>query len=273
MSLVNDVIKKMEGEIGYHEKMSPKNLDDKTANSGNGNYTKYARDLWQKTKTEIVNGNKQGYSWCAVFLITIFYYVLGDSARVRKALRIPSKNSAAAGVPYLYNYFKNANAIYKSPKVGDLIFFSGHSHVGFVVGVSSSKVTTIEGNSANEVRKKTYALTSKDIDGYGRPNYSAVEPKPDPEPQPTPKKKVVKATQKPKSTSAKYSHTYIVNTVKDPLRMRNGASTDYSVMISIPKGKEVYCKGEYTGSWLYVKYETTDTIYEGFVYKTYLKVK
>lgn len=269
MSLVNNVIKKMEDELGYHEKMSPKNLDDKKANSGNGNYTKYARDLWQKTKTEIVNGNKQGFSWCAVFIITIFYYVIGNSAKVRKVLRIPSKNSAAAGVPYLYNYFKKAGAIYKSPKVGDLIFFRGQSHVGFVIGVSSSKVTTIEGNSANEVRKKTYALSDKEIDGYGRPNYSAVEPQP--EPTPTPTKKTVKASNKPKSHSKTYEKTYTVNTKTDPLAMRNGPGVNYTKMTSVAKGKKVVCNGDYTDNWLYVKYETDTTIYIGFMSKSYLK--
>lgn len=269
MSLVNDVIKKMESELGYHEKASNKDLDSKTANAGSGNYTKYARDLWNGTKTEIVNGNKQGVMWCAVFIITIFYYLLKDSAKVRKVLRIPTKNSAAAGVSEFYGYFKSAKAIYKTPKVGDLIFFRGKSHVGFVIGVTSSKVTTIEGNSLNEVRKKTYALTDKDIDGYGRPNYSAVEPSP--EPTPTPSKKTVKASQKPKSHSKIYEKTYTVSTKTDPLAMRNGPSTNYKKMINVAKGKKVVCNGDYTDNWLYVKYETNTTIYIGFMSKSYLK--
>ena len=33
-------------EIGYHEKASNSNLDSKTANSGNKNFTKYGRDLF-----------------------------------------------------------------------------------------------------------------------------------------------------------------------------------------------------------------------------------
>lgn len=274
MSLVNDVITKMKAEVGYHEKASNKDLDSKTANAGSGNYTKYARDLWKDTKTQIVNGNKQGASWCAVFIITIFYYILKDSAKVRKVLRIPKKNSEAAGVPFLYGYFKNAKAIYSTPKVGDLIFFRKQAHVGFVVGVSATKVITIEGNSNNAVREKTYALGDKDIDGYGRPDYSAVDVQPTPEPTPTPTpkpKKVVKATNKPKSSSKIYSHTYIVNTKTDPLAMRNGPGTKYTVMTNMPKGSTVVCIGQYTGSWLYVKYETKDTIYEGFAYKNYLK--
>lgn len=275
MSLVNDVIKKMESELGYHEKKSPKDLDSKTANAGSGNYTKYARDLWQGTKTDIVNGNKQGTMWCAVFIITIFWYILKDSSAVRKVLRIPKKNSEAAGVKYLAKYFKDAKAFFKTPKVGDLVFFRGFDHVGFVIGVTSSKITTIEGNSKNEVREKTYALNDPDIDGYGRPNYAAVEPSPEPTPTPSPepKKKVVKATNKPQKTSKIYNHTYVVNTQSDPLRMRNGAGTKYTVMVKVPKGKEVVCAGEYTGSWLYCKYETKDTIYQGFLYKEYLKVK
>ena len=275
MSLVNDVITRMKSEVGYHEKASNKDLDSKTANAGSGNYTKYARDLWNDTKTQIVNGNKQGASWCAVFIITIFYYILKDSAKVRKVLRIPSKNSAAAGVPFLYDYFKNAKAIYKTPKVGDLIFFRGHSHVGFVVGVSATKVTTIEGNSNNAVREKTYALGDKDIDGYGRPDYASVEPKPEPEPTPTPepKKKTVKASHKPQKILKSYASTYTVATKKDPLRLRDGAGTGYDVLVELPKGSTVTCGGYYTGSWLYVKYETKTTIYEGFAYKSYLKKK
>ena len=53
--------------------------------------------------------------------------------------------------------------------------------------------------------------------------------------------------------------------------MRNGASTKYKEMTEIPKGKKVTCYGYYTEDWLYVRYETTKTIYEGFCNKTYLK--
>lgn len=266
--LIKKIIEKMTAELGYHEKMSNKDLDSKTANSGNGNYTKYARDLWKYSKTEIVNGNKQGESWCAVFILEIFREVLGDNALVRKVLYLP-KSSSAAGVPYFYNYLKKKNAIVSTPQAGDLIFFRGHSHIGYVIGVSSSKVTTIEGNASNEVRQKVYARNDKDIDCYGRPNYSAVEPTP--EPTPTPSKKTVKASQKPKSHSKIYEKTYTVSTKTDPLAMRNGPSTNYTKMTSVAKGKKVVCGGDYTDNWLYVKYETTDTIYIGFMSKTYLK--
>lgn len=43
--LIKAIITKMTVELGYHEKMSNKDLDSKTGNSGNENYIKYARDL------------------------------------------------------------------------------------------------------------------------------------------------------------------------------------------------------------------------------------
>ena len=42
------VIKTAIAEIGYKEKRTNAQLDDKTANAGGGNYTKYARDFDQK---------------------------------------------------------------------------------------------------------------------------------------------------------------------------------------------------------------------------------
>ena len=54
------VIDLAEQEVGYLEKASNANLDDKTANAGSGNYTKYARDLYN---AGYYNGNKNGYAW------------------------------------------------------------------------------------------------------------------------------------------------------------------------------------------------------------------
>ena len=52
-------------EVGYVEKATNSNLDDKTANSGSGNYTKYARDL---DEINFYNSKKNGYAWCDVFV-------------------------------------------------------------------------------------------------------------------------------------------------------------------------------------------------------------
>lgn len=46
-------------ELGYMEKASNSNLDDKTANAGSANWTKYARDLHA---AGYYQANKNGYA-------------------------------------------------------------------------------------------------------------------------------------------------------------------------------------------------------------------
>ena len=65
-------------EVGYLEKASNSQLDDKTANAGQANFTKYARDL---DKMRFYNGPKNGFAWCAVFAAWCFVQAFGvDSA-------------------------------------------------------------------------------------------------------------------------------------------------------------------------------------------------
>lgn len=66
MSMTNTAVERLlataRSEVGYLEKASNSNLDDKTANAGRGNWTKYARDL--NELGDFYNGNKNGYDWC-----------------------------------------------------------------------------------------------------------------------------------------------------------------------------------------------------------------
>ena len=59
----NKVIQIAEAGIGYLEKKTNAKLDDKTANAGNKNYTKYARDL---DALGFYNGRKNGFAWCDI---------------------------------------------------------------------------------------------------------------------------------------------------------------------------------------------------------------
>lgn len=61
MTAVERLLQTAINEIGYLEKASNSQLDDKTANAGPNNWTKYARDL---DLTKIYNGKKNGYAWC-----------------------------------------------------------------------------------------------------------------------------------------------------------------------------------------------------------------
>ena len=165
-------------EIGYHEKTSNANLDSKTANSGNKNFTKYGRDLFN---AGFFNGNKNGFDWCAQFPTWCAWKLTGkDKAKAEHILCIGGDLSAGCG--FALKYYKQAGRFDKTPKVGDQIFFkytnddSTADHTGIVVRVTDKLIETIEGNSGNEVRRKVYQRTDKTIIGYGHPRYDA-EPK------------------------------------------------------------------------------------------------
>ena len=59
-----------------------------------------------------------------------------------------------------------------TPKPGDYVVFGNVAHCGIVESVSGGYVTTIEGNSSDQVRRNTYAMTNTYILGYGIINYN-----------------------------------------------------------------------------------------------------
>ena len=65
MTEIEKILKIANEEVGYLEKASNEELDDKTANAGDRNFTKYARDM---DNLHIYNGIKQGYAWCNIFI-------------------------------------------------------------------------------------------------------------------------------------------------------------------------------------------------------------
>lgn len=172
------LIKIAEAEIGYHEKATNANLDSKTANSGKGNYTKYARDLH---KAGYYNGNKQSFDWCDTFCDWLFYQLCGRNKDKAEYIECQTGNYGA-GCGFSLKYYKAAGRFDKTPKVGDQIFFkysnddSTADHTGIVVRVTDSLIETIEGNTGNQVKRKAYSRDNKTIVGYGHPRYDA-EPK------------------------------------------------------------------------------------------------
>ena len=179
------VIDTLIAEIGYLEKASNAQLDDKTANAGSNNYTKYARDL--DAIEGFYNGNKQGYDWCEVFLDWGFVQAYGVEAA--KSLLCQPSESLGASARYSSQYYRNKGQFYtENPKAGDQIFFGtsgAETHTGLVIGVTGTTVYTVEGNTLPQtgvvgngdgVYAKKYALTDERIVGYGRPKYDGVIP-------------------------------------------------------------------------------------------------
>lgn len=190
--MIEKLLKIANMEIGYLEKASNKELDDKTANAGKGNYTKYARDL--DNIKDFYNGKKNGYPWCDVFVDWCFVKAFGIENA--KALLNQPMKSLGAGTTFSAKYFKNKGQFYSIPQTGDQIFFKNGNgdinHTGIVVKVDSNYVYTIEGNTSSDegavanggsVNDKKYKLNYNRIAGYGRPKYSIL---PEEEPVPTP---------------------------------------------------------------------------------------
>ena len=180
---VEDVVKIARAEKGYLEKASKSNLDSKTANAGDKNYTKYARDL---DAMNFYNGRKNGHAWCDCFVDWCFVQAYGKA----KALALtcqPTKaaNNCGAGCKYSMQYYQKKKQLHDSPKIGDQIFFkessgSGIAHTGLVYKVDNKYVYTVEGNTSSSsgvvanggcVAEKKYKLNYKRIAGYGRPAY------------------------------------------------------------------------------------------------------
>lgn len=170
------LVKIADAEIGYHEKATNANLDNKTANSGGNNYQKYGRDLY---KAGYYNGNKNGYDWCDQLVDWCFYQLTGKNKTKAEYIECQT-GKLGAGCGYSMQYYKDAGRFDKNPKVGDQIFFkynkkdnSKADHTGIVVEVTSKQIKTIEGNSGNQVKKHTYNRNYECILGYGHPRFDA----------------------------------------------------------------------------------------------------
>lgn len=168
-----NLIKIAAAEIGYKEKASNSNLDDKIANVGSNNWTKYARDLHA---AGYYNGNKNGYAWCDVFVDWCFYQLAGKDAKKAQEIECQT-GDCGAGCVYSARYYRNQNRFYTSnPQPGDQIFFGStgdEEHTGIVETVNGSTITTIEGNSSDQVIRRTYSISNSRIVGYGRPKFES----------------------------------------------------------------------------------------------------
>lgn len=164
--------------MGTLRKKSNCQLDDKTANAGSGNFTKYWKALAP---------GMNGQAWCNCFVNYIFTIAYG-LATAKKMLC--TSGDWSYYTPTSASYFKNKKRWFTSPQVGDVIYFKNSTrihHVGLVTKVGGGVVYTIEGNTSSGnncvvpngggVFAKSYQLTNCNIAGYGRPLYDVAENK------------------------------------------------------------------------------------------------
>lgn len=165
---IDALIATARAEVGYLEKKSNSQLDDKTANAGYNNYTKYWRDVYPQY---------QAQAWCAAFISWCMMKTFGlDTAK--KLL----KHWPYVYCPTLGNLFTK----YANPQKGDIVIFYRNgtfAHTGLVTKVEGDVFYTIEGNTSGGsdivangggVCSKYYYNSKLPGTKFCRPDYSIV---------------------------------------------------------------------------------------------------
>lgn len=106
--------------------------------------------------------------WCACF-VSWCYGQMGLSEPRFAACQ-------SQGIPWFQSYGQWGGRDYANIAPGDAIFFDwdldgSADHVGIVVGTDGSRVYTVEGNSGDACKIKSYSLTYECIKGYGLMNW------------------------------------------------------------------------------------------------------
>ena len=106
--------------------------------------------------------------WCACF-VSWCYGQMGLSEPRFAACQ-------SQGIPWFQSHGQWGGRDYANIAPGDAIFFDWDldgraDHVGIVVGTDGSKVYTVEGNSGDACKIKSYSLTYECIKGYGLMNW------------------------------------------------------------------------------------------------------
>lgn len=155
--------------VGYLEKASSQYASSRDKlcfekNPGSNNYT-YAGYVC----------GVQGQPWCAAQVSTAILDACGNKADAKSVMwgvwPYVACNQLYDAAPSSHKGRRGA----WTPKPGDVIIFSSNGstreHTGMVYAVEGSYVYTVEGNSSNSCRKRSYLITSSYIWGYVRPDY------------------------------------------------------------------------------------------------------
>lgn len=290
-NLINACVKIATEQIGTKE--NPKG-------SNKNKYAQFFDDL-RKKGIDFYNYAKNGCSWCDIFADYVYCMAVLETRpdlSVNEGVTLGAKmiyqpmESCGAGCKFSAEYYRKNKAFYKTPEVGDQVFYGKdgkagtENHTGIVVKVNAKSFVTVEGNTGDEVKQKIVqnSQIGKKIVGFGRPRWNvavkADEPTAKPEPiaepakpkeeKPTASKKVIEASEKPTALYKPYARTWAVN-APSGLWLRKGPGTNFAKLVLMPNKAKITSKGEHTGAWLYVTYETADAIYKGFCFAKYIK--
>ncbi len=119
-------------------------------------------------KSRKVYGFNSRVEWCACF-VSWCYGQMGLSEPRFAACQ-------SQGIPWFQSHGQWGGRDYANIAPGDAIFFDwdldgSADHVGLVVGTDGSRVYTVEGNSGDACKIKSYSLSYECIKGYGLMNW------------------------------------------------------------------------------------------------------
>ena len=148
--------------IGYHE-------------VGN-NRTKFTDGNWDN---QFYGWELSGQPWCDVFADYCYCEPFGITKG--KQLTYQTRGGSAL-CSASAQYYKDNGAFFSYPQPGDQAFFynsGGINHTGIVETVNGSgqnwtSCTCIEGNTSDQVARRTYSRGSSAVAGFGRPKWSVV---------------------------------------------------------------------------------------------------
>ena len=211
--MAKDIVDVAAGEIGYRE-------------SGK-NGTKYGAWMGQN-----------GAAWCHMF-------VSWCAAQAGQGAAVPRTASTSYGM----EWFKARGQFkYKgqyTPQRGDIVYFkTGRSHVGIVDHAANGTLFTIEGNSSDMVKRRSYPLSNGTITGYGVPKYSYINNSSGGGGTPTPSGNT---TQKKKSSKNELKALKRILNQKDtkpkPIKgeiIETGKIPKCDVRVRVKRGKKLY---------------------------------
>lgn len=109
-------------------------------------------------------------AWCACFVSWC-----GNECGYLDEGVLPKFSAVSTGITWFQERDLWMDSSY-IPDAGDIIFFDweqdgGPDHVGIVEKVENGTIYTIEGNSGNECKEKSYAIDAEVIYGFGTPEY------------------------------------------------------------------------------------------------------
>lgn len=158
----NKVLAVAVSNLGYHE----------VGNNG----IKFAEGDWDN---KFYGWELNGQPWCDVYADYCYCEPFG----IEKGKQLTYQTSGGSALCRTSaQYYKNNNAWFNYPEVADQIFFyygGDINHTGIVEtingeGANWTSITTIEGNSADMVARRTYRRGDSTIAGFGRPNWKVV---------------------------------------------------------------------------------------------------